>query len=633
MGYSYAQHTDSLKLRLAQSTTDSARVKLLAKLGFEYAFINLDSSREYCQKSIHLADEINYTKGKADGLNSLAISYDVEGNHEVAITYFLEALDLYEDIQAKEGLARIYNNCGMVYQSLGDTTKSLEFHKQSLQLETELGDSIGIAYSMTQVAALHLQTEDFERSLHYYSEALALLEALKDNQGLSYVHWGLGELFLYTKKPEKSLSHSQQAFLLFQSEENQKGMSETSLIMGRTYLLMQNTKKAKEKLLLALRLGQELDAKNVILECLLSLSILYKTEAQYAVALDYHEQYTALQDTVLKSEMTSNIKEIESKYNFDKQQQQIAYLNKENAYQTTLRNFSIRVAVVIAFLLVLLFWAYLSKTKTMEVLKIKNDEIQKKNAIIEIEKKNALAAAQAKADFLSVMSHEIRTPMNVVIGSIYLLMEDNPRPQQVDNLNMLKFSAENLLRLLNDILDLNKLESGKMELESIPFDMGFLIRGISDGYGAEAKRKGIDFVLKVDNDLPNQLIGDPGRLSQVLNNLISNGIKFTEEGHVKFSIKVLKKGRTKVKLKFIIEDTGIGLAPEKQEVIFENFTQANSNTTRKYGGSGLGLAITKQILDLFGSDIRLQSDEGKGSKFSFKLSFRTDRVLENSEVS
>lgn len=632
-GYGYAQQTDTLKLRLKAADSDSSRVELLSKLGFEYAFIDLDSSRRYCRKAIQIAENINFLRGKADALNSLAISYDIEGNHEVSITYFLEALDLYDSLQAKEGLARIYNNCGMVYQSLGNTTKSLEYHYKSLEIEKELVDSVGIAYSMTHIAALHLQINEYDSALYFYAAAKEILEIINDVQGLAYVHWGLGEMYLDIKKTEKALYHAQQAFNFFESEENIKGLSETSLIMGKTYLILKKFDKAEEKLLFALRLSEDLDAKNVVLECLLNLSALYKVQENFEPALDFHIRYTALQDTVLKNEMTSSIKEIESKYNYEKQQQQIELLNRQNTFQTTLRNISIGITIIVIVFLILLYWAYLSKAKTMEALEQKNKEIEKKNAIIEIEKKNALAAAQAKSDFLSLMSHEIRTPMNVVIGSIYLLMEDDPNPNQAENLNMLKFSAENLLTLLNDILDLNKLESGKLELESIPFDLNFLVRGISEGFGMEAKRKGIDFSLEIDEGIPTQLIGDPGRLSQILNNLISNGIKFTEEGNVKFSIKLLKKGHHKVKLKFIVEDTGIGIPPDKQEAIFENFTQANSDTTRKYGGSGLGLAITRHILKLFGSDILLESELDKGSKFFFKLSFKTNEVFEKSTVS
>ncbi|WP_422359952.1 tetratricopeptide repeat protein [Reichenbachiella sp.] len=630
IGYSHAEQVDSLKVRLQNSSSDTARVKLLAKLGFEYAFIHLDSSRLYCERAVQLADEINFSRGKADALNNLAISYDIEGNHEVAITYFLMALDIYNALEAKDGQARIYNNCGMVYQSLGDTAKSLEFHKRSLQIERELGDSLGIAYSMTQVAALHLLMKDYEHALPLYLSALSILQSENDIQGLAYAHWGLGELYMETGQSNLAYSHAKEAFSFFENEENMKGMSETSLIIGKTYLNDNQLAESEKYLLKSLSLSQELGTQNVTLECLLNLAELYKSLNHYEEALSYHEAYSVLKDQIRKREMTSNIKEIESKYNFERQQQEIALLNKESAHQTTIRNIIIGVLIVIAMLLLWLYWAYLSKAKTMEVLADKNEEIMRKNEIIEREKQNALIAAKAKADFLSVMSHEIRTPMNVVLGSIHILLEDKPKQNQIETLNMLKFSAENLLTLLNDILDLNKLESGKLELESAPFDINMLVRGIQDGFGEEAKKKGIELKMDVDKDIPEQLIGDPGRLSQVLNNLLSNSIKFTESGYVQLKVEALKKGRKKINLRFVVEDTGIGIEPEKQSVIFDKFIQADSETTRKHSGTGLGLSITKHILKLFGSEIKLKSTPGKGSKFSFKLKFEKDFITEDS---
>ncbi|MEP2026955.1 ATP-binding protein, partial [Reichenbachiella sp.] len=478
-----------------------------------------------------------------------------------------------------------------------------------------------------------MQMKNYDQSLLHYFSALEMLIALNDEQGLAYTHWGLGELYMYTHKPQLALKHAQKAYSFFESEENKKGMSETSIILGKTHLLEQDLNQAEKFLLKALSLSQELGTQNVTLECLLNLTTLYKSLNNYQVALGYHEKYNELLNIIRKSEMTSNIKEIESKYDFDRQQQEIGLLNKENIYQTSVRNIAFSVLFIIAILLLFLYWAYLAKARTMEALKDKNIEIERKNEIIEREKENALIAAKAKADFLSVMSHEVRTPMNVVIGSIHLLLEDNPKPHQIENLNMLKFSAENLLRLLNDILDLNKLESGKLELESTPFDLNLLVKGISDGFGNEALKKGIKLKIDVSDEVPSQLIGDPGRLSQVLNNLLSNSLKFTDEGSVLLSIKPIKKSKKKIKLKFVVEDTGIGIATDQQQIIFDNFIQADSDTTRKYGGTGLGLSITKHILKLFGSEIKLKSQVGKGSKFSFKISFRTDLVVESNYIS
>ena len=622
--YSYAETTDSLKNTLLLEQYDTTKVKTLAKLGFEYAFIQADSSRKYSKAAIDLSDKIQFIKGKADGYNSLAISYDIEGNHEIAIKYFLKALAFYTKIDFKEGQARIYNNCGMVYQSLGDTLKSLEFHLKSLAIEKELGDTLGIAYSLIQVAALHLAMDQFDLSEENYQSALTLLEPMNDNQGLAYIHWGLSELYLYTDQLRSSIQHADKAIDLFKQEENNKGIAESTLIKGRVLILQEDFVNAENELKKALNLSLSLEATNVILECYKSFTELYKIQGKYHLALANHEQLSYLIDTIRKEEMAASIRDIELKYDFDSQQKEIELLNTEKAYETKIKNIAIGVAAIILILLALLFYAYMSKSGTMKVLKIKNEEIEKQHQIIKQQKENALAAIKAKSEFLSVMSHEIRTPMNVIIGSTYLLLEDNPKPSQLENINLLKFSAENLLTLLNDILDINKLESGKIELESVPFQMNLLLKGIIKGFEPEVRKKNITLNLKVDEKVPSQVIGDPGRLTQVLNNLVGNAIKFTEDGFVTLKIKVLKETSKKTKLKFIVEDTGIGIPEEKQKLIFKNFTQADSRTNRKYGGTGLGLAITKHILKLFGSEIELTSQAGKGSTFSFKMKFKTE---------
>ena len=622
--YSYAETTDSLKNTLLLEQYDTTKVKTLAKLGFEYAFIQADSSRKYSKAAIDLSDKIQFIKGKADGYNSLAISYDIEGNHEIAIKYFLKALAFYTKIDFKEGQARIYNNCGMVYQSLGDTLKSLEFHLKSLAIEKELGDTLGIAYSLIQVAALHLAMDQFDLAEENYQSALTLLEPMNDNQGLAYIHWGLSELYLYTDQLSLSILHSDMAIDLFKQEENNKGIAESTLIKGRVLILQEDFVNAENELKKALNLSLSLEATNVILECYKSFTELYKIQGKYHLALANHEQLSYLIDTIRKEEMAASIRDIELKYDFDSQQKEIELLNTEKAYETKIKNIAIGVAAIILILLALLFYAYMSKSGTMKVLKIKNEEIEKQHQIIKQQKENALAAIKAKSEFLSVMSHEIRTPMNVIIGSTYLLLEDNPKPSQLENINLLKFSAENLLTLLNDILDINKLESGKIELESVPFQMNLLLKGIIKGFEPEVRKKNITLNLKVDEKVPSQVIGDPGRLTQVLNNLVGNAIKFTEDGFVTLKIKVLKETSKKTKLKFIVEDTGIGIPEEKQKLIFKNFTQADSRTNRKYGGTGLGLAITKHILKLFGSEIELTSQAGKGSTFSFKMKFKTE---------
>lgn len=236
-------------------------------------------------------------------------------------------------------------------------------------------------------------------------------------------------------------------------------------------------------------------------------------------------------------------------------------------------------------------------------------------------KENAIESAKAKAQFLSNMSHEIRTPMNAVLGLTEMLIEENPRQDQLDTLKILKFSGDNLLVIINDILDFSKIEAGKIDLETIDVDLNDLTTSIKTSLLGKAKEKGIWLNITKDDNIPAFIQGDPVRLSQVLTNLVSNAVKFTTEGGV--TLEMLYNGETdqSISISFRVIDTGIGIPEDKLELIFESFTQSNSNTTRKFGGTGLGLAISKRLVELFGGTISVESQEGKGTTFSFSLTF------------
>jgi PAS domain S-box-containing protein len=237
-------------------------------------------------------------------------------------------------------------------------------------------------------------------------------------------------------------------------------------------------------------------------------------------------------------------------------------------------------------------------------------------------KEQAEEAAAAKQSFLSMMSHEIRTPMNAVIGMTHLLLQETPRADQLENLNILKFSADNLLVLINDILDYSKIEAGKITFEEVDFDLRRLMGSVEQSRRYKAQEKNIMLEVTVDDDVPDMVVGDPVRLGQILNNLVSNAIKFTERGMVRIDAKVAELTDEAVAVKIAVSDTGIGIPEDKLEYIFESFTQAGSDTTRKFGGTGLGLAITKRLLEMQNSQIQVESVQDLGSRFFFTITFR-----------
>uniref|UniRef100_UPI00404722C4 response regulator n=1 Tax=Aliarcobacter sp. TaxID=2321116 RepID=UPI00404722C4 len=245
-------------------------------------------------------------------------------------------------------------------------------------------------------------------------------------------------------------------------------------------------------------------------------------------------------------------------------------------------------------------------------------------------KEKAEIAQKAKSTFLANMSHEIRTPLNAIIGFSDILCESNINAEEKENAKIISRSAKSLLGIINDVLDISKMESGKLELEKTEFSLFNLTEHIVELFSINAKDKDIKFIYNVDPNLPKLILSDPIRIQQVLSNLLSNAIKFTPEfGKVYFIIETIDKNSKISKIKFSIKDTGIGMTPSQLKIIFKPFAQADTGISRKFGGTGLGLAICSDIVNILGSKINVDSQEGFGSEFSFILDFETIELEDN----
>lgn len=301
----------------------------------------------------------------------------------------------------------------------------------------------------------------------------------------------------------------------------------------------------------------------------------------------------------------------------------------ESIERTTISDYTFYGVVVFNFILMfyIQFHFFNAFSKTVKNLEAKELEGRLLNEKLKVAMVEIKQSTKAKSDFLSTISHELRTPLNGVIGMSNILFLENPRKDQVENLNLLKFSANNLLALINDILDINKIDAGKIELQKIPFKISGLINEIFSSFNGKAEAKKLSLILDVPEDFDVLILnGDPARLTQLLNNLIDNAIKFTVNGQVKILIKTTKNEKDSVTLQFNITDTGIGIPLDKQELIFDSFAQASTSSTREYGGTGLGLTIVKNLLALHNSEIKITSKVDEGTTFEFEICYNLDNA-------
>ncbi len=249
-------------------------------------------------------------------------------------------------------------------------------------------------------------------------------------------------------------------------------------------------------------------------------------------------------------------------------------------------------------------------------------QLRKKNEELALALAAAREAAEIRTRFLAAMSHEIRTPMTGVLGMTELLLCTPLDPEQRHYAETIKESTESLLRIVNDILDLSKIEAGKLEIERVVFDLRVTLRAVTTILLPQAHAKGLRLITEVADDVPAWLSGDPGRLRQVLVNIAGNAVKFTERGEVRLSAEVAEREGERASIRFVVEDTGIGIAPEQIEAIFEEFVQADSSAGRRFGGTGLGLSIAKRLVEMMGGGIGCSSRPGQGSVFWFVIPFQ-----------
>ena len=580
-------------------------------------------------------DKVIDTLAEINNYKKLASQSISKQNFEDAIIQLNEANELAFVYTDSIVASNVQISIAELHYFLQDYSKAAQVANQAINfLESQdAPNSLGKAYGL--YGLILTRTGDYKKSEIYLKKADDIFIKLSDDANRANIILGLAILNLKKDNPKVALNYLDAVIPMFDSPQTryQKGLAyiykaEALTLINENPIQLQQANNALN------RADEIMSGKNYSMLQLNSYRIkqlLAEKQNDIGTALFYSKKYQAKNDSILlrnlmaisrgaEVQTLSNLNETLSKYKSD-----IAKKNRAIDFNKMGTGLSVALIVILSLLTLSLYKNNNLRAKANELLQDKNNELL-------LAKEKAEKASLAKAQFLSTITHELRTPLYAVTGLTHLLLEENPLAHQREHLNSLKFSGEYLLSLINNILDLNKLEANKVEMEKTSFSLEKRIKDVLVALKKSADDRKNKLVLNFDPDIPSKLAGDPLKLSQILINLIGNSVKFTQNGRIDVRIKILERINNKALLHFEIEDNGVGISAKKQKTIFETFSQGSLQINRKFGGTGLGLSIVKNLLELMNSKIHLESQLGKGSKFSFKISFDVaEESLKNSK--
>ena len=556
---------------------------------------------------------------KIDSTIMLALKSIESANFTESIKKLEEARYLAQKIDNKSRVAMASQLLGDVYLKQGEFDKANIEIRDAIITHQQLKETNELGRDYLYYAQVLIKTDNSQRALPFLKQAEAIFlgsmdKGAADDLAAAYLYQG--NILQELKKPLEALPIYEKALslLLNQSKKNYYIIARVYLQSARTLERLSNNEKSLEYATKAHELSISNNFPQIELDALVLLSTIYHNLNEFEKAFIYLNTYNQKRQ-VYFSETGSNSNSLVIKNallaEIDPADYSPARLVQANKITTVL---------IIALFTILCLLA-LSLYKNNNLRAKANELLQAKNAELVIAKENAEKASVVKAQFLSTITHELRTPMYAVTGLTHLLLSENPTAEQKKHLDSLKFSGEYLLSLINNILDLNKLEADKVEVEQATFNLRKRVDDVLFALERSAQEKGNKLILEYDKNIPEQIVGDPLMMSQILINLIGNGNKFTRDGTIFIRINQISRNDTQTYLHFEIEDTGEGISKKKQKDIFQNFTQGSVQINRKFGGTGLGLSIVKRLLNLQKSKIELESTLGKGSKFYFDIKY------------
>lgn len=629
---------DSLRTELQQTTKDSLQVKLYYQLAQQFYFRSTDSMDIYVERGLALANDMNYHKWIAAYTHSKALLLEQNSSREAAIEQYLKAGQIYQQQQDSSNLLKVHAALTSRYNEIGDLPKALQ-HYELGKKYLRKGNLLGEASLNNRMGIIYGNRDELETAMRYFKLNLPLYQAANNDYGLGFTHQNigviydelnqpdsafvylhrgitflkkankpqalanclssLGEAYLKAKKHEKALAIFLEAYDIFQAINSPAWMIPVYENLTRIYFYLKNyhpTIEWGEKGLQLAEETQDLLSQQILLD-LLQQS--YAAIDNYSIAHQHSQALLTLNDSLSSKENKEIIKDLETKYQSEQQQTQLDLQQAELAQQ---RNLLIASGIAGAFLLSIVFFVFRLANQRKKL----NQQLQQLDV--------------AKSHFFANVSHELRTPLTLIIAPLKNAIEKVKNQLVKEDLELAYKNGQQLLNLVNEILDLSKLESGKMTLETKKVQVSSLLQRIFYAYESFAQYKGIDF--KLDNALPQQLwaLLDIQKFEKILNNLLSNALKYSESGdQVWMQALVNDTGHLTVTVK----DTGSGIATADLPKLFDRYYQSQQKKDNFQGGTGIGLALAKEYTHLFQGDLTVESQLEKGTTFYLNLPLQT----------
>jgi signal transduction histidine kinase len=594
--YSLALSIHSLELNLADSLGwKNKKVKALNNIGVVYRRLDdYTKGMNFHLQALELAEEINDNKGYVIAGNGLGNIQYILGNYDEALRLFRTCLRMEQSANQLLGVAINLNNIGNVYMKRNELDKALEYYMLSLEVNRELGSSRGIAICYNDIGNIYRLQRNFEKALNYHLMALDLNREQADQHFLAYSYVQAGKIYVDMNEPDKAIFYISKGIELSHNTRAKANLKEAYELMFRVY-------KIKEK----------------------------PWEALY-----YYELSAAMNDSILNEQTRMRVSQMQILFDRERSENQIALLQSEREI-SNLRlkrqefyNLLIGVLLIASVMaLIMLIFYFRTRTRNNKLLLEKSRQIEKAQHELQLYADRLLEAKveaeqsnKAKSIFLANMSHEIRTPMNSVIGFADILSNMIQDEKQRSYLESIRSSGKSLLTLINDILDLSKIEAGKMEIDKGPVDLESLFNEMKLLFEPQLKANNNKMKIYIEEGMPRQVFLSGQRFRQILFNLIGNACKFTENGQISLTAYTGQKfSEGTTDLHIHVKDTGQGIHPEEVSKIFDVFHQSGS-ANEKHQGTGLGLTITSRLVEMMKGTIEVESETGKGTLF--KLVFK-----------